>query len=168
MRMSSHQLTYTQLTRASSIMVRFGPAFLSLWGAETDFPFLWPQGQMSWSGKRKHAWQTRGGASCSKLTPLGPAHQPLFPAMRVCSYVIPRYDTGPTLLSAVATKKQSHLCTVLGHWHGPRWQPRSGMSSWLLVVIRGVEINTDPCCCITMDPDMALSMDQDFTYGLKW
>lgn len=44
------------------------------------------------------------------------------------STVLPRNGSGSTLPSVAVNKGQSQLCTVLGHQHHPRWQPRSGMS----------------------------------------
>lgn len=109
--------------------VRFGPAFPSAAAYQG-------QGQLSHSYDLKGRYFGVARRSISPLfTPLhdkqgvGPAlpHShpwgqltTTIPAMRVSSSVIPRYDTGPTLLSAASTKEQGHLCTLLGHRHDPR------------------------------------------------
>lgn len=54
---------------------------------------------------------------------------------------------------------------MLEYHHGPKWQPRPGTSSWPLVVIWPMNIDTDPYCCTAIDPAMALPSitGQDFT-----
>lgn len=54
---------------------------------------------------------------------------------------LPHQDTSrqmrdePTLLSAAGGEEQGQFCTTLGHQHGPRQQPKPGMSTWPLVAI---------------------------------
>ena len=37
-----------------------------------------------------------------------------------------------------------------------KWQPRSETPAWSLAEICAMDIDTDPCCCMAMDPDMFL------------
>lgn len=54
---------------------------------------------------------------------------------------------------------------VLGHQHGPKQQPRPETYSRPLVVMSATDFNTDPCCCMTGNPEVALrcSTGPDFT-----
>lgn len=93
---------------------------------------------------------------------------------RASSTVLPRCGVGCSPECAVAGKgwgQLSHnaqLCIALGHHHGPRQHPSPGISAWPLLVTRAPDINTDPCCFRTTNPDMALSvsMGRDLTMAV--
>lgn len=52
---------------------------------------------------------------------------------------------------------QDQSFTYLGHIHGPRWQPRLGVSAWFLLIIWATSIATDHDYCMAPNPDIALS-----------
>lgn len=52
-------------------------------------------------------------------------------------------------------KEWGQLSVVLKHQHGFRHQPRHRTSAWPLVLTQASDINTDPGCKRTPDPDMA-------------
>lgn len=76
--------------------------------------------------------------------------------IRASSPMLLRQEAWPTLLSEVASEGQGQLSILLRPKHGLRWQPRPGTSAWFLVVIQATDINKDPVCNWTMDPDMTL------------
>lgn len=53
---------------------------------------------------------------------------------------------------------EGQLCTVLRHRHGPRWQPGPRISVWPLVGTWAMDIDRDPFCCRTTEPDMGLDL----------
>jgi hypothetical protein len=66
-------------------------------------------------------------------------------------------------VSPAARVGQGLLCIALTHQRDPRRQPRPGFCLFFLtttcplVVIWAMDINKEPCWCMVMDPDMALS-----------
>jgi hypothetical protein len=86
------------------------------------------------------------------------------PTIKISYTMLPGGGTGPALLNAATGKRWGYLSRapepVLhspAHLRGPWLLPRPGMSSWSLVVIWAIDINTDPRHFIAMDPNMALS-----------
>lgn len=65
----------------------------------------------------------------------------------------------------LSSEGQDQLYAALGCQHGSRQQSRPEISSRLLLVIWVLAMDTNPCCCMAMDPDMVLnsSMGWDFT-----
>lgn len=82
----------------------------------------------------------------------------------------PRCDAGH-LPECYSQQGPGQLYTALRHQHGPRLQPRAGMSARSLVVLLATDIDPDLWCCMTTGldygrhPDIALSssMGQGFT-----
>lgn len=68
--------------------------------------------------------------------------------------MLPRRET---LQSAIASDVQGQFCTSLGHQCALRWQTRPGMSEWSLEITYIMDIDSDPCCSMAMDPDVTLS-----------
>lgn len=71
---------------------------------------------------------------------------------------------GPALQSITSQVGWDHLCTAREYPCGPQWLP--SQETFLFSGGNMIhELSTDLCCCMAMDPDLALrgSWDGDFT-----
>ena len=77
--------------------------------------------------------------------------------------MLPRRET---LQSAIASDVQGQFCTSLGHQCALRWQTRPGMSEWSLEMTYIMDIDSDPCFSMAMDPDVTLSGSTGWDFTL--
>jgi hypothetical protein len=76
-----------------------------------------------------------------------------------------RWGTKPVLLSATAGDRkdqlstvceanegQAQLCLAFEHLHVPRQLSQPGFSTWSLVILWAMDIDTDPCCFMAINP----------------
>jgi hypothetical protein len=95
------------------------------------------------------------------LRPLSHIH-----ATRASSAVLSSRGFRATLPSSAAVSQGwCQLCIALRHQHDSRQQHRPGTTTWSLVVIWAMDIDTDHCCYMAKDPDMSHSVSKgwDFT-----
>lgn len=117
-----------------------------------ESPTALPNPGLCFGWCKKGKVSARGGASSPALptSELARLNPPLYcAAWERCSVLSQ---------NARAGEGRGQLWAALGHQSadGPRQQPRSGTSAWVLGVTCATNIDSDLCCCKSTDSDMAL------------